>query len=294
MSQATPTDEDALALEVLGPETVTWKYAGDNLGFLLAGQALILQVAHPVVGAGVAEHSTYKTDPWGRLERTTKHVSNFIYGGPEVARRTAQHLREMHRPIKGTDVQGRRYTALDPEAYAWVHLTLFYAIRSARTLYADPLDADEEARFYAEWRTLGRLLGVREAQMPSDVRAFDAYIETMIASRLEDNEVVEHLLGPGIYDIPKPPFLRLLPNPIFRVLYYPVGMTVRIATVHALPESLRAKLGIPERKLEALAFAAFRRVVRFAVRPLPAFIRFTPESRKAYRDAGRVGRALFA
>src|SRR5437763_9032721 len=104
--------------------TATWKYFGDFRDALLAGQVLVLQVAHPVVAAGVRDHSGYRDDPWTRLMRTTASLSVYIYGGPVAARYEADRLRTLHRRFHGVDEAGRRYHALDPHAYAWVHATL--------------------------------------------------------------------------------------------------------------------------------------------------------------------------
>src|SRR4051794_41832280 len=81
-----------------------------------AGPALLLQVAHPTVGAGVAEHSDFQRDPWGRLFRTLDFVNMIIYGGPEGAMQTGRAIREMHKRIKGTKPDGSRYHPPAPEA----------------------------------------------------------------------------------------------------------------------------------------------------------------------------------
>src|ERR671936_1006099 len=146
----------------IAPGSVTWRYASDARSMLGAGAALLLQVSHPTVAAGVREHSDFERDPWGRLWRTLDFVNLFIYAGPEAAARTGRALREMHRSIKGVAPDGRRYHALEPEAYAWVHATLCEAIIGSHRLFGRPIRADEVFRFYAEWRALGRLLGVRE------------------------------------------------------------------------------------------------------------------------------------
>src|SRR5215472_14166149 len=100
--------------------------------------ALVLQVAHPTVGAGVAEHSSYKQDPWGRLFRTLDFTNSLIYGEPAVAAAVARRIRSLHRKIKGTKADGSRYHALEPDAYAWVHATLFEAIASAHARFGNP------------------------------------------------------------------------------------------------------------------------------------------------------------
>src|SRR6058998_3708472 len=117
MAGVFPSPEEAMRLAV-GPESITWRRAGDARAMLGAGAALLLQVAHPTVAAGVREHSDFQRDPWGRLLRTLDFVNLLIYGGPEAAARTGRAVREMHKRIRGVAPDGTRYHALEPEAYA--------------------------------------------------------------------------------------------------------------------------------------------------------------------------------
>src|SRR6188472_1886141 len=108
MAGVFPEHEEALRLAV-GPESITWRRAGDM---------------RTMFGAGVREHSDFKADPWGRLWRTLDYVHMLVYGGPENAIGTGRAMRAMHQRIKGIAPDGRRYHALEPMAYAWVHATL--------------------------------------------------------------------------------------------------------------------------------------------------------------------------
>src|SRR5919201_6042877 len=89
-----------------GPDSMTWRYAGDIRVLAAAGYALLLQVAHPTVAAGVREHSNYADDPWGRLLRTLDHTNLVLYGGPEAAVAAARELRRRHERIRGTTPEG--------------------------------------------------------------------------------------------------------------------------------------------------------------------------------------------
>src|SRR5436305_3979725 len=105
---------------VPAPDSITWQRAGDGRLLMAAGYALLLQVSHPTVGAGVSEHSNFRSDPWGRLLRTLDFTCTMVYGGPEAACEMGGRIRTMHGRIKGTRPDGRRYDALEPGAYAWV------------------------------------------------------------------------------------------------------------------------------------------------------------------------------
>src|SRR5258705_5763445 len=110
-----------------GPDSLSWRYAGDLRAALLLPRAALLEAMHPVVGAGLADFSSFMSDPWGRGNRTRESMITSVYGGPAAAAETAR-LRKLHRRFKGTDEQGRRYSALDPEAYTWVWATVYQAI----------------------------------------------------------------------------------------------------------------------------------------------------------------------
>src|ERR1700760_4202704 len=93
-----------------------------------AGYATLLQVAHPTVGHGVHQYSSFTKDPWGRLLRTLDYVHGSISGGPELAGTIGARGRDLHKTIKGPLPDGGRYSAMEPGAFAWVHVTLAVAI----------------------------------------------------------------------------------------------------------------------------------------------------------------------
>ena len=135
------------------PSTITWRRAGDARVLTAAGYALLLQVSHPTVGAGVSEHSEFRDDPWGRLLRTLDYSSTMVYGGPRAAGEMGQRIRSFHTQIRGIRPDGRRYHALEPEAYAWVHGTLAEAIVIAHERFGRRFSDDQREQFWSEWRS---------------------------------------------------------------------------------------------------------------------------------------------
>src|SRR5438270_4842868 len=97
------------------PGSLTWARAGDARLLICAGYALLLQVSHPTVGAGVSEHSQFRRDPWGRLLRTLDYSYTMVYGGPPAAAEMGRRIRSFHGQISGRRADGRRYHALEPE-----------------------------------------------------------------------------------------------------------------------------------------------------------------------------------
>lgn len=238
----TPTQTPSFSADLaaaLSTDSVAWSKASDFRGFLLAGRALLLQVAHPTVGAGVLEHSDYKSDPWGRLIRTLDFLNGVLYS--DDAEGVALRMREMHKKIKGTAADGTRYHALEPEAFTWVHSTLVESMVAAHEFFGRPLTGYERDRFYAEMRGVGALYGVRERDLPEDWDGFMEYYDWMIEERLEDNQavrdVLETMTAPARPD-------RRIPQGVWKLIAAPASRVLYMGTVGTLPDGLRQKLNL--------------------------------------------------
>jgi uncharacterized protein (DUF2236 family) len=295
MAQVFPEPEEAVRLAV-GPESITWRRAGDARAMLGAGAALLLQVAHPTVAAGVREHSNFKEDPWGRLWRTLDYVNMLVYGGPEAAVATGRSMRAMHQRIKGIAPDGRRYHALEPEAYAWVHATLAETIIGSHARFGRPLSPDQVKRFYAEWRGLGRLLGIREGDLPESWDGFRDYVERMCAERLEPSDVVDDVLE-SLAE-PKAPDVRGLGPRTWKTVALPASRTMRLATVGLLPRTARLRLGLEWTRAQELELNVLGGLSRSTTPLLPRSLRTVGPSYLRWRreqiDRGPFGRAAVA
>ena len=151
-------------------------------------RALRLQIAHPLVAAGVAEHSDFRSDPWGRLAGTLRSYLRIVYGSAGAARGEIRRLNDLHRGIRGDVVEpnvrarhGRRYSALDPDLSLWVHATLVDSTIEAYHRWIEPLSRDDQARYYAETLPVGRAFGIPADRLPPDLDAFEAYLDSMLA-----------------------------------------------------------------------------------------------------------------
>ena len=244
--------------------TAAWKYFGDFRDVLLAGQVLVLQVAHPVVAAGVRDHSDYTSDPWTRLMRTGASLSIYVYGGASGARVEASRLRSLHRSFTGVS-DGRRYSALDPLAYAWVHATLVKVPVDAQRFFGRPLSSSELEEYYAQMCDVGRMLGVRERDLPPDWAAFERYYDSMVAG-FSRNPTIEQLFE-TIRTVEKP--VRWLPDSWWR-RHSRIQMFLLRAT---LPPSLRTDLGLQWTSRDERRFRRFASAVRLVATPIPAGLR---------------------
>ena len=263
-SNVLPSEEEARRI-VLAPDAPAHRVTGDARLYLAAGYALLMQVAHPTVGAGVRDHSTFEQDPWGRLLRTMDYLYLITLSGEEAIA-VGRRVREMHKQIKGTNPDGSRYHALEPEAYAWVHATLIEATIKARVRFVAPMSRPEIDSFYDQWMPLGRLLGVREGDLPGDWDGFLDYFQTMSRERLERNITTDRVVA--TLDARQPP-----PIPVIRgmwsLLRVPPAHLMRLATVGLLSEEMRSRLELSWSKGQATELRAVQRASRLATPILP-------------------------
>ncbi|OXM71585.1 oxygenase MpaB family protein [Amycolatopsis vastitatis] len=248
--------------------TAAWKYFGDFRDVLLAGQVLVLQVAHPVVAAGVRDHSDYAEDPWTRLMRTGASLSIYVYGGPAGARVEATRLRELHRTFTGV-ADGQRYSALDPGAYAWVHATLVKVPVDVQRFFGRPLGQSELDEYYAQMCDIGRLLGVRERELPPDWAAFERYYDSMVAG-FGGNPAIDTLFE-TIRTVRKP--AAWLRDPWWRPVRDLQARGQRFLIRATLPPEFRERLGLPWTDRDQRRFTRFATAVRLVSTPIPASLR---------------------
>ncbi|MER7722854.1 oxygenase MpaB family protein [Streptomyces sp. NPDC096323] len=276
------------------PGGVLWSMSGDVRALLMLPAALTLQVAHPAVGAGVDEHSVFRTDPWGRGERSLSSLQLWVYGGEQAAEE-GRRLRRLHRTIQGTDTRGRPYHALSPANYAWVHATGFPVYRHAARYLIRPLSREQERALYREWLQVGRVLGIHDRDMPQTIEAFWPYYRGMLADEIERTVVVEELVATRT---PVPPpdrgplALRLLLRALWPVLLPPLARFRGFLTVGLMPPDAREAIGLEWTDAQERRLRRFCAVVRVVVPVLPERLRYLPRARRAraaHRQARRRG-----
>jgi uncharacterized protein (DUF2236 family) len=149
---------------------------GDASMFVGGLRALLLQSLHPLAMAGVAAHSGYRGDPWGRLQRTSTFIAVTTFGTSDDAERAVAAVRAVHERVRGRAADGRPYRASDPELLRWVHVAETQSFLVAHQSFGrDPLDAQGCDEYVAQAAVVGRALGVVDA--PLTRRELDAAVE---------------------------------------------------------------------------------------------------------------------
>ena len=164
------------------PDAAIREVDGEAVILVGGGRALLMQIAHPLVAQGVAEHSEWRGDRFGRLLRTLRPMFAIVFGNAEEVRAAARGVNAVHRGVTGAG-----YEARDPELLLWVHATLVDTALECHRRFVRPLPPEREALYYEETKLVGRLLGVPEALLPPDIDAFNAYV----AATVEHLEVSE-------------------------------------------------------------------------------------------------------
>lgn len=143
------------------PGSPIWRVHGDVTSMMIGGvAALLLQMLHPAVLAGVWDHSNFRADMHGRLRRTARFIALTTYGSEGEALAAIDRVRAIHDRIGGTLPDGTRYAASDPHLLAWVHVSEAWSFLAAWQRYgARPLDEAEQDVYYADFASIAERLG---------------------------------------------------------------------------------------------------------------------------------------
>lgn len=141
-----------------------WRVHADASMFVGGVTALLLQSLHPLAMAGVAGHSGYKGDPWGRLQRTSYFLASTTFGTTTDAERTIAKIRGIHKRVSGLADDGTPYRASDPHLLKWVHVAEADSFLRAYQAYGDtPLTPAEADTYVRQGSIVATKLGVLDA-----------------------------------------------------------------------------------------------------------------------------------
>ncbi|PAX08325.1 histidine kinase [Sphingomonas lenta] len=221
---ARPPGEPAL----VDARSVSWRVFRNPVALFTGGvAAVILELAEPAVRAGVWDHSSFRTDPVGRLRRTGLAAMATVYGARSAAEAMIAGVRRAHERVTGVTAAGLPYRADDPELLRWVQATAVWGFAGAYHAYAAPLAPPDLSRAFAEGAPAARLYGVPDP--PRSLADWEALL-ARAAPRLEPSPVLGEFLG----------LMRgapVLPRPL-----RPVQRLMVRGAVALVPEPLRAHL----------------------------------------------------
>lgn len=255
------------------PESVIRQVGNSPLTpFLGGGPAVLLQVAHPLVAAGVVQHSDFERDLWRRLVRTLRALYVIAFGTKAEAERAGEVVRAVHARVAGTTKTrlgrfpaGTRYSASDPELMLWVHATLVHSSLEVYERFVRRLPREDEERYYREMSIVAQLFGTPPSVIPRSLADFSEYLTSELAGPTLSATEPARQVAAVILEADLPAPMRVL---------VPAH---RLATAGLLPPRLREEFGLRWTPLHEYALPLAARSVRaFAAPVLFAASRMAP------------------
>jgi len=268
---------------LVNPDGVYWRVNRESFLLLGGGAALLLQLAHPLVAAGVADHSGFRDEPVRRLYRTIRTMQDIIYEDGATALAASRRVKRVHASVRGTLEEstprfsaGTPYRASDPELLLWVHTTLLATALTTYEEFLPPLDAMERERFYEESKAVARVLGLTDSDLPGDFAAFQDYYNGMIEGlTLSLTPTARALAGQVIH----PP-----------ISWFPriAGDALSVATAALLPGQIRDLYGLRWGPRRRFAWRLLRRSLKESLPFMPNVVRAGRHARRGERRARMV------
>ena len=258
---------------------VSRRVNAERIVVLSWSRAILLQLAHPLVAAGVAEHSSFRhgrLTAAKRLHQTIRAMLALTFGDDRARTRALEGIRGIHRRVHGRlraavgiFPAGTQYTAEDPELVLWVHATLLESIPLMYGLVVRPLTTDERDTYCREAAAIAVDLGARPDDVPRSWSALEQYLERMYAAGTirvgrEAQELAAAVLAP--------PFASALPL---------LGGMNRLLTAGLLPEAVRREYGFAWREVDDRRLQRLLRTLATLRRATPRLIALWPEARKS-------------
>ena len=276
----------------LGPGAVSWKLHCEVALLAGWGRAILLQLAHPLVAQGVAEHSAFLREPHGhvrRLRRTLASMLVLTFGSADEAREAAARINAIHDRVHGhlpgahgRHAAGTRYSAHDPDLLAWVHATLLDSFLLTFQLFVADLTEAECDRYCAESSRIEPLLGIPPGRLPRSRAALRRDVDAALASG----------------EIAVTDTARRLAHAVLRPAVAwpvrPLAALSRVITIGLLPAPLREayRLDWDPRRARVLRVAAA--LSRRALPLVPPLVRHWPVARRAARVRAEAAREASA
>jgi uncharacterized protein (DUF2236 family) len=234
--------------------------------------AVLLQIAHPLVAAGVDQHSDFRRDPFGRFHRTANTSLDAVFGTTSRALRALRRIDARHVGVRGTAEDGRPYRARDPHLLLWVQATLVLTSLRWYELVAGRLPATDRQRYWDEGKVFARELGVPDELFPPTIGDLERYERDMLATAVVP-DITSRLVARRVIH----PFVAL-PDAV----YWPTD----VVAAGLLPPSLRDAFELRWGPAERFFFRFVIVTLRIWRAVAPRWLAIVPHARLYERRVG--------
>jgi uncharacterized protein (DUF2236 family) len=268
-----------------GPGSVSWQVNREIVVLAGWGRAILLQLAHPLIAAGVDDHSSFRGSLWTRAQRLSSTVGAMLaltFGSEDEAVAAAAGINRIHDRVSGRLGEpagaydaAARYSAHDPELLRWVHATLLDSIPLAYRLLVGPFTRDAHDRYCEEAAVMEPLLDIPGGLLPRTAAALDAYMERMQRERLAVMPRTRTLARAILF----PPGWQLL---------WPAFRPLQLITIGLLPPAIREAYGFGWTGREARALGRWAAALRRLHDAAPRAVREWPAARRSWTPTASV------
>jgi uncharacterized protein (DUF2236 family) len=253
---------------MFGPGSMMWMINRESVLLIGGRAALLMQLAHPLVAAGVADHSDFRAGPTRRLRRTLDSMLGITFGDRSTAEAIAAQVDAIHGRVQGSAPDGRSYSARDPRLLSWVFSTLVDSSLRVYEACVSRLEDDDRGRYYEETKAVARLFKIPAEYIPGSLEDMRASMKERIASgEVAVTPLARDLAAPVINPLP------LVPQRIARGADF--------ITPALLPRPIRDGYGLKVGPRSKLVLALGRGASRIILPRLPRRIRTWPDAREA-------------
>ncbi|MFZ0044142.1 MAG: oxygenase MpaB family protein [Solirubrobacteraceae bacterium] len=262
-------------------DSVIRRVMGERALALSGPRALLMQAAHPLAVAGLLAHSDALEDPYVRLARTAEVMNTITFGRRQEADRMTRRVRAMHRSVRGRLPEavgiypaGAPYRADDPKLLMWILYSLVDSAMVVYSTYVGTLSTPDRAALWQDYRVIGDLFGLKDAEMPATLSELEAYGRRMLSGdELQVGDWARRRAREIVLEPPVPTLTR------------PLVETVNFITIALLPDRIRSQYGFlplpPAAVRKAMVRAGAVYVRRGLLPVLPANLRQVPAARRA-------------
>ena len=255
------------------PDSEVWRVNRYANGLLFGPAAVLLQVAHPRVAQGVADHSDFRKDALGRLRRTLSTVNRIAFGTVAEAEEMRARMSKVHGGVTGETSDGmtgpKRYSAFEPDLLMWVLATLIDASIQGYEFVWEPLSRERRENFYRDFRKFGTYFGLGEEVGPADYGEFVRYYDEMLSGDLLGSHPLCAEVAAAVVRPQNPWRDRIL------------GKVVDFLPIETVPQPIRGRLGLESIWWTRCRMRVLEKVAPVAFRTLPKWLTCYPESYRA-------------